>query len=71
MICTDPELAAQDRRMSSLFYATLARGDGDVRAALRSSRDRFLRSRDRCGSAACVAQAYDDRVAEIRDIGGS
>jgi hypothetical protein len=68
MICSDPSLAAQDRRMSSVFYAALADGDGATRAALRSSRDRFLRFRDRCGSAGCVAQAYQDRIAEIRDI---
>lgn len=70
MVCTDPGLAAQDRRMSSAFYAALARGDASTRAALQSSRNRFLASRDRCGSAACVSQSYADRVAEIRQIAG-
>ena len=70
MICTDPGLAAQDRRMSSVFYAALADGDPRTRAALRASRDRFLRFRDRCGSGGCVAQSYEDRIAEIRDIAG-
>ena len=68
MICSDPGLAAQDRRMSSAFYAALARGDGDVRAALRGSRDRWLGFRNRCPTAGCVAQAYADRIAEIEDI---
>lgn len=68
LICADPALAAQDRRMSSMFYQTLASGDDQTRAALRSSRDRFLAFRDRCPTARCVAQAYDDRIAEIRDI---
>lgn len=68
MICSDARLASRDRAMSSAFYAALARGDGGTKAALRKSRDRFLRFRDRCPDAACVAQAYSDRVDEIRDI---
>lgn len=70
MICGNPDLAARDRRMSSAFYAALARGDGDQRAALRGSRDRWLAFRNRCGTAGCVAQAYEDRLAEIADIAG-
>jgi uncharacterized protein YecT (DUF1311 family) len=68
MVCGSDDLARADRAMSSTFYAALARADGETRAELRSSRDRFLRFRDRCGSEACVAQAYADRTAEIRDI---
>lgn len=68
LICADPSLAALDRRMSSQFYAALADGDGGTRTALRASRDRFLRFRDRCPDAACIAQSYRDRMAEIRDI---
>jgi hypothetical protein len=67
-ICSDPALAAQDRAMSSRFYAALASGDERTRAALRSSRDRFLSSRNRCTSAACIAQSYDDRMDEIAEI---
>jgi len=70
MVCGSDELARADRSMSSTFYAALARADGDTRAELRSSRDRFLRFRDRCTSDACVAQAYADRTAEIRDMAG-
>ena len=70
MICAQPSLAAQDRRMSSAFYAALASGDGETRAQLRASRDRFLRARDGCGDAACVARSYDARVAEIARIAG-
>ena len=68
LICADARLAGRDRAMSSAFYAALARGDGATKASLRRSRDRFLRFRDRCPDAACVAQAYSDRVDEIRDI---
>lgn len=68
MVCADPGLARADRAMSSEFYAALANADPETRQALRRSRDRFLGFRDRCDSAGCVAQAYSDRIAEIRDI---
>lgn len=54
--------------MSSEFYDALAEADGWQRAELRSSRDRFLRDRERCASAECVARANDDRIEEIRAI---
>jgi uncharacterized protein len=59
---------ALDRAMSSQFYSELGRGDSRVRAELRRSRDRFLAYRERCGDAACVEQAYRDRMDEIKDI---
>ncbi len=68
MVCSSPGLAALDRQMSSLFYSALADADPGTRAVLRRSRDRFLAFRERCGSEACVAQAYRDRMDEIRDI---
>lgn len=68
LVCSDGALAARDRRMSSQFYSALAGADRHTQRALRASRDRFLAYRDRCGSAACVAQAYEDRMDEIRDI---
>lgn len=68
MVCADSGLAARDRGMSSAFYAALANGDPETQAALRASRDRFLSFRQHCPDSACVAQAYDDRIAEIRDI---
>ena len=69
-ICGDASLSALDRRMSSSFYAALADSDPGTRATLRASRDRFLRYRDRCPTSACIAQTYQDRMAEIRDIAG-
>lgn len=70
MVCSDAELAALDRRMSSMFYASLAQGDAETRAALRGSRDRWLAFRNRCPSPSCAAQAYRDRMDEIADIAG-
>lgn len=68
MVCSSSRLAAKDRAMSSLFYSALADADPRTRRELRRTRDRFLAYRDRCGSEACVAEAYDGRVEEIKDI---
>ncbi|HET9427069.1 MAG TPA: hypothetical protein VFO69_01785 [Allosphingosinicella sp.] len=68
MVCSSPDLAERDRRMSSIYYSALAESDGSTRRRLRASRDRFLRYRERCPNAACIAQAYEDRIHEIRDI---
>ena len=67
-VCSSDRLAAKDRAMSSLFYSALADADPKTRRELRRTRDRFLAYRERCGSEACVAEAYDGRVDEIRDI---
>jgi uncharacterized protein YecT (DUF1311 family) len=68
MICSSPDLAAKDRQMSSIFYAAMASADAPTRAHLRRSRASFLSRRERCGSEACVAAAYNSRIAEIRSI---
>ena len=68
MVCSSPDLAERDRRMSSIYYSALAESDGATRRRLRASRDRFLRYREGCPSPACIAQAYEDRIDEIRDI---
>ena len=68
MVCADPRLASLDRAMSSLFYSEMSNADGTTRAELRRSRDRFLAWRNRCPDESCVARAYEDRMAEIRDI---
>ncbi|MGX7953637.1 hypothetical protein ACWPM1_13875 [Tsuneonella sp. HG249] len=68
MVCSSDRLAALDRQMSSHFYSALSRGSERQRAELRRTRDRFLGYRERCADEACVAQAYLDRMDEIRDI---
>ena len=67
-VCSSPDLAERDRRMSSIYYSALAESDGATRRRLRASRDRFLRYRENCPNAACIAQGYEDRIDEIRDI---
>ena len=54
--------------MSSMFYSAMASADAPRRSELRRTRDRFLRYRDRCDSDACIAEAYEGRMREIRDI---
>ena len=39
-----------------------------LRGSTWRTRDRFLAYRDRCPDEACVAEAYRDRMDEIRDI---
>src|SRR5688572_3584045 len=68
LVCSSGSLAALDRQMSSHYYSALAEGDSGTRRALRRSRDRFLAYRERCPNEACIAQAYRDRMDEIRDI---
>jgi uncharacterized protein len=68
MVCANPGLAASDRAMSSLYFSSLASADSRQKAALRRTRNRFLAYRERCGSEACVAEAYQGRMMEIRDI---
>jgi alkylhydroperoxidase/carboxymuconolactone decarboxylase family protein YurZ len=68
LVCSSPALAAKDRQMASIYYAAMARADAGTRSHLRRSRDAFLARRERCGSEACVAAAYNSRIAEIRSI---
>jgi uncharacterized protein YecT (DUF1311 family) len=68
MVCSSSGLAASDRAMSSLYYSAMGSADRRQRAALQRTRNRFLAYRERCGSEACIAEAYQGRMMEIRDI---
>ena len=70
MVCASGSLAAADRRMSAIYYSEMASAPAQTKSALRITRDRFLAKRERCASEACVARVYEERVAEIRRIGG-
>ncbi|HVF36338.1 MAG TPA: hypothetical protein VNA29_00160 [Sphingomicrobium sp.] len=67
-VCEDPGLAALDRQMAAQYQRAVAATDPQRRQWLRSTRDSFLRYRDRCGSSACIAEAYRGRMREIDDI---
>lgn len=68
MVCNSAPLASSDRAMSALYYESIANADSRQRRALTRTRDRFLAYRERCASEACIAEAYQGRMMEIRDI---
>ena len=67
-VCNDNGLAALDLNMATQYRRALALAAPDERALLQSTRDRFLRYRDRCSDRQCIADAYVGRMREIRDI---
>ncbi|MEO7563934.1 MAG: hypothetical protein ABIR63_08130 [Sphingomicrobium sp.] len=67
-ICGDPGLAQSDRAMAAEYQRAIASSSPDQAAVLRQTRDRFLTYRDRCANSVCIAEAYNGRVREIRDI---
>ncbi len=67
-VCGDRGLASLDRQMAGQFNRAVSAADAGKRLQLQRSRTRFLRYRDSCGSQACVAGAYRDRMREIDDI---
>jgi uncharacterized protein len=64
MICSRGDLGALDDAMADTYRRTLARAQApaDVAAAQR----RWLATRNRCGTAECIARAYRDRLAGLR-----
>ena len=67
-VCRDNGLAALDVNMAAQYRRALASGSPEQRALLQSTRDRFLRFRDRCRDRQCIGDAYVGRMREIRDI---
>jgi len=76
VICANAALAARDRMMAGLYYRMVdALGEGE-RIALRSVQRDWLTQRRGCERepddriAACIAQAYDQRIAELQRLTG-
>jgi uncharacterized protein YecT (DUF1311 family) len=67
-VCSDGGLAALDRQMSAQFYRAVSAASPRQRQLLRSTRDEFLRFRDRCTNDGCIAETYRGRMREIQDI---
>jgi uncharacterized protein YecT (DUF1311 family) len=67
-VCSDPGLAALDRRMATQFRSAMADANPQQRVILNQTRDSFLRYRDQCPDNSCVAETYKGRMREIRDI---
>lgn len=68
MVCSSDRLAELDREMAERYEEAIDDVGERGRFLLRSTRNNFLAYRDRCRDEACVAQAYQGRMAEIRDI---
>ncbi|MEO6198852.1 MAG: hypothetical protein ABIO68_02795 [Sphingomicrobium sp.] len=69
-VCGDPGLAQSDRAMAAEYQRAIGASTPDQAAILRQTRDRFLAYRDRCANSVCIAEAYNGRIREIRDIMG-
>jgi uncharacterized protein YecT (DUF1311 family) len=67
-ICSDAELATLDRSMAAQYGRVAAQADPSQRRLLEQTRTRFLGYRDRCPTKACIGDAYEGRMREIRDI---
>lgn len=67
-VCSDPSLSALDVNMSNQYRRALGVSTPEQRALLQSTRNRFIAYRDRCPDRQCIANAYLDRMREIRDI---
>ena len=70
-ICKDAGLAALDRQMASQYYRAIASANAAQRRDLKTSRDAFLRRRDGCREATCIASSYQERMREIGEIRSS
>ena len=70
LVCADPDLATLDRTMAARYFRALKIADPAQAARLQQSGGAFIRGRNRCTDADCVADAYQDRIAEIDEIMG-
>jgi len=68
LICASSSLAARDRALAGLYYSAMAKTDPRTRGELRATQGAFLAYRARCTDEACIADAYEGRMREIRDI---
>jgi uncharacterized protein len=73
-VCADADLARADRQLSSAYEILTQRWEKDL--ALRREQRRWLRERNACADAACVAAAYAARnavlqqaLAQVPDLG--
>jgi len=68
-ICTNPSLAARDRRMSRIYFDTLASyresGDREAAADFQAEQRNWLARRNRCQTTVCLVRAYDRRIEQI------
>lgn len=70
-ICGDPALSARDRKLSESYYRLADTLPQAERFALRDQQRDWIRRRNACGSLVpCIAQAYDQRLAQLQALSG-
>jgi uncharacterized protein len=62
MICADPGLASLDERMAAT-YRSASKRDPGVKT---SQREWLANTRDKCGTTACLSEAYTARLAALQ-----
>lgn len=67
-ICGDPALGVLDRQVANEYARAFSVATPEQRAILRDTARHFASYRDRCPTNACISDAYNGRVREIRDI---
>lgn len=68
MVCMNGRLASLDRSVARLYQAALNESGGRAQYDLRRTQDGFLSYLNRCRNEACLADAFQGRMEEIRDI---
>jgi uncharacterized protein len=63
IVCGDDALARLDLQEDALLNR--ARGRAEQRDAVNAEQDVWLSERNGCGSAACLARAYRNRIADL------
>jgi uncharacterized protein len=66
LICADKALVSADSALSSAYYDAVGIA-ADQQAVIQSQRT-WLKQRDACADAACVAAAYRDRTAALKRV---
>lgn len=68
MICADRGLTRRAQRVEEAYARAMGNGSARIRRALEASSRRFAAYRSRCPNRACLEEALEDRLEEIRDI---
>lgn len=70
LVCGDPQLAALDRQMASVYDAALRQAGNQRPPVLKAEQRGWIKGRDDCWKAtdprACVADEYRRRIAELQ-----
>jgi len=68
IICASPDLARRDARLSGEYRQLLRDYSHHSREIQQGQREWLRDVRDRCGDAACMVRAYDDRLGGIETL---